>query len=70
MSTLVFIQEASRCGWLYRVIQTGVVSVSMPLQLIERAINALTVREVCELYFGTPLDHSGLLKLKQQKKTI
>ena len=64
----IHMQETGRCGWLYRVIQPGVVSVGKPLQLIERVINTLTVREVCELYFGTPFEHSGLLKLKQQKK--
>lgn len=64
----VQMQAISRCGWLYRVIQPGVVNVSKPLQLIERVTNPLTVHEVCELYFGSPLNQEGLLKLEQQNK--
>lgn len=61
-------QEISRCGWLYRVIQPGRVSVDEPLQLIERVSNPLTVREVCDLFFGDPLNREGLLRLKQQSR--
>ncbi len=64
----VDMQELSRCGWLYRVIQPGVVSIKQPLVLVEREPNAMTVREVCELFFGDPLNKDGLLKLKQQSK--
>ncbi len=61
-------QETGRCGWLYRVIQSGVVSVDYPIELIERVPNALTVREVCNVYFGDPLNQAGLIKLKQQDR--
>jgi len=64
----VDMQEVSRCGWLYRVIKPGVVSVSEPLILIERVANAMTLREVCEIFFGNPLDKIGLAKLTQQSK--
>jgi len=59
-------QEVSRCGWLYRVIKPGIVSVQEPLVLIEQVTNTMTLREVCEIYFGNPLDKVGLEKLKQQ----
>ncbi|WP_019028663.1 MOSC domain-containing protein [Colwellia piezophila] len=59
-------QEASRCGWLYRVIQPGMVSVDEPLELISRVANAMTIGEVCETFFGDPLNNEKLLTLKQQ----
>ncbi|MGY0216233.1 MOSC domain-containing protein [Endozoicomonadaceae bacterium StTr2] len=64
----VHMQDTSRCGWLYRVIQPGVVNAEQPLELIERAANAMTVREACDIYFGNPLDREGLLKLQQQTR--
>lgn len=64
----VDMQEISRCGWLYRVIQPGMVSADEPLELIERVPNAMTLREVCDVFFGDPLNNEGLLKLKQQSK--
>jgi MOSC domain-containing protein YiiM len=63
----VDMQATSYCGWLYRVIQPGMVSVNEPLKLIERASNAMTVREVCEIFFGDPLNTDKLTKLNQQK---
>ena len=64
----VFMQKIGRCGWLYRVIQPGIVNVSQPLQLIDRVENALTVHKVSHVFFNTPLDHEGLIKLKEQKR--
>ncbi|MFT5758645.1 MAG: MOSC domain-containing protein YiiM [Alteromonadaceae bacterium] len=61
-------QEISRCGWLYRVIQSGFVSVDTPLLLIERVPNAMTLHEVCSIFFGDPLDTKGLEKLKKQSR--
>ena len=64
----VDMQDISRCGWLYRVIEEGVVAVNKPLELVGREPNAMTLRAVCESFFGDPLNKDGLLKLKQQKK--
>lgn len=64
----IHMQKTSRCGWLYRVIQPGVVSVNQPLQLIERMKNPLTVREICDLFFGSPLEQNSLRQLQQQKR--
>ncbi|MRI35084.1 MOSC domain-containing protein [Endozoicomonas sp. OPT23] len=61
-------QDISRCGWLYRVIQPGLVSVDHPVALVERVPDALTIREVCDLYFGDPLNQDGLKKLGQQNR--
>lgn len=61
-------QEVSRCGWLYRVISPGFVCVHDPLMLIERVRNAMTLREVCVMFFGNPLDKIGLQQLKKQSK--
>lgn len=62
----VDMQELSRCGWLYRIIQPGIVNKKLPLVLVERVSNAMTVREACDVFFGDPLNMDGLLKLKQQ----
>lgn len=62
----VDIQEISRCGWLYRVIQPGIVSVNEPLQLITRVANAMTINDVCATFFGDPLNKAKLLTLRQQ----
>ncbi|WP_372743316.1 MOSC domain-containing protein, partial [Neptunomonas sp.] len=64
----VEMQALSLCGWLYRVIQPGVVSVNQPLVLLERVPDAMTVREICEIFFADPLNKEGLLTLKQQSK--
>ncbi|MCI2283794.1 MOSC domain-containing protein [Colwellia sp. MSW7] len=64
----VAMQDISRCGWLYRVIQPGRVSVNEPLQLIEQVPNTMTLREVCDIFFGDPLNIEGLKKLKMQNK--
>jgi len=61
-------QKINHCGWLYRVIQSGMVSVNEPLELIERAPNVMTVREVCDIFFGDPLNREKLQTLKQQTK--
>ena len=67
-SLSVDMQEVSRCGWLYRVIQPGMVSVNEPLELIARVDNAMTINAVCQAFFGEPLNKVGLLKLQQQDK--
>ncbi|WP_085296832.1 MOSC domain-containing protein [Cognaticolwellia mytili] len=59
-------QGVSRCGWLYRVIQPGTVSVDEPLKLITRVTHAMTIAEVCEIFFGDPLNYEKLRVLKQQ----
>lgn len=59
-------QKLGLCGWLYRVIQPGMVSIDEPLKLIDRAPKAMTIREVCDIFFGNPLCNVGLLQLKQQ----
>ena len=60
-------QDISRCGWLYRVIQPGLVSNDDKLTLISRPENAMTVQQVCEIFFGDPLNQTGLLALTQLK---
>lgn len=60
------IQTISRCGWLYRVIKPGKVSVEQPLELIARVDNAMSIKAVCDTYFGDPLNTEKLLLLKEQ----
>jgi MOSC domain-containing protein YiiM len=67
-SLSVDMQGISRCGWLYRVIQPGMVSVNTPLELTDRAANAMTVTAVCEAFFGDPLNNEKLLALKKQSR--
>ncbi|WP_339669978.1 MOSC domain-containing protein [Dasania marina] len=61
-------QDISRCGWLYRVIQTGLVSQEQPLQLIDRPANAMSLQQVCDSFFGDPLNPAGLKQLGQQSR--
>ncbi|WP_035024208.1 MOSC domain-containing protein [Enterovibrio calviensis] len=61
----VDMQALSRCGWLYRVIQTGTVNQQLPLVLISRPEKAMTLREVCDVFFGDPLNEEGLAKLRE-----
>lgn len=62
----VDMQDISRCGWLYRVLKTGMVSRDDTLTLIHRPDNAMTIRQVCDIFFGDPLNRSGLEALSAQ----
>lgn len=64
----VEMQANSRCGWLYRVIQQGMVNANQLLELIERVENPLTIREACDLYFAPSFDAAGLHALAQQER--
>ncbi|WP_286239141.1 MOSC domain-containing protein [Neptuniibacter halophilus] len=59
-------QRSGRCGWLYRVVKPGRVSISEPLVLIDRLAQAMTVAQVCQIYFGDPLQEQGLRQLLSQ----
>ncbi|EGU31071.1 hypothetical protein VII00023_08674 [Vibrio ichthyoenteri ATCC 700023] len=61
-------QQLSRCGWLYRVVQTGKVSAKQPLVLIERVENPLSILAICERYFADPLNVAGLEELLAQDR--
>ncbi len=63
----VDMQEISRCGWLYRVIQTGYINPEDSLILIQRPDNAMTIEQVCEIFFGDPLNQQGLEQLRELK---
>ncbi len=67
-SFAVDMQAVSRCGWLYRVIVPGMVGVHEPLALVERESQPMSLREVCAIFFGDPLNRDGLLKLEQQSR--
>jgi len=62
----VDMQAISRCGWLYRVISPGMVSVDQPLELIARVDNAMSIKAVCDIYFGDPLNTEKLQMIRQQ----
>lgn len=62
----VDMQAISRCGWLYRVITPGKVNVEQPLELIARVDNAMSIKSVCDSYFGEPLNTEKLLALRAQ----
>ncbi len=61
-------QQESRCGWLYRVIKEGSVNCKLPLFLIHREANAMTVAQTCEHFFHNPLNTTGLQLLVAQDK--
>ncbi|MDA0148975.1 MOSC domain-containing protein [Vibrio sp. LaRot3] len=64
----VDMQDISRCGWLYRVIKPGVVNSTLPLVLVERPDNAMSIKQVCDIYFADPLNPKGLQTLLAQDK--
>ncbi len=64
----VEMQAFSRCGWLYRVIQPGRVSMQDALMLVEREGNALSILQVCEWFFCDPLNEAALHRLRQQTR--
>jgi MOSC domain-containing protein YiiM len=59
----VQMQKLSLCGWLYRVIQTGIVNQSDELMLIDRPALSLSIKQVCDIYFADPLNQQGIQKL-------
>lgn len=59
----ILMQETSRCGWLYRVIKPGLISNQSSLELINRPNNAMTIKQVCDIYFGQPLNRTALESL-------
>ncbi len=61
-------QQQSRCGWLYRVLQPGDVSFDNDLVLISREKHALSVQQVCDYFFNQPLNRDGLEALLAQEK--
>jgi MOSC domain-containing protein YiiM len=61
----VEMQNISRCGWLYRVIQPGFVRNDDPLVLIQQAEKPLTIKQVCDMFFGDPLNPEHLAELEQ-----
>ena len=56
-------QQTNRCGWLYRVVQPGIVKEGASFSRIKRVDNALTIAQVCDIYFGDPLNVDGLKQL-------
>ncbi|MGI5309775.1 MOSC domain-containing protein [Rheinheimera sp. WS51] len=64
----VDMQQSGYCGWLYRIIQPGQVSINEPLILQQRLAQALSVAETCRLFFTDPLNKQHLASLRQQTK--
>lgn len=61
-------QQQSRCGWLYRVVQPGEVNPDSDLSLISRENNALSIKQVSDYFFNQPLNKEGLAALLAQNK--
>lgn len=56
-------QQTNKCGWLYRVITPGIVKQGASFKRIARVDNAMTIAQVCNSYFGDPLNKEGLTTL-------
>lgn len=56
-------QNSGRCGWLYRVIQPGLINEGAQLTLLKRVKGSLSIQEVCHLFFHQPLEKQGLEQL-------
>lgn len=64
----VEMQNSSRCGWLLRVIKPGIIAVNTPLKLIQREDNAMTIEQVCDLFFASEINVENLKLLQTQRK--
>ena len=58
-------QQRSLCGWLYRVIQPGMVDYDSTLTRVEKSAYPLSVKNVSELFFCSPLSKEGLYQLME-----
>lgn len=58
------VQDSGRCGWFYRVLKPGFVSVENPLELAERTYPSLSVAQAVAYFFHTPLEREGLQQLQ------
>ncbi|WP_249199120.1 MOSC domain-containing protein [Photobacterium sp. GJ3] len=57
-------QTTGKCGWLYRVIQTGEVSAAAPLVLIRPGEARFNVKQVLDWYFNDPMNPEKLRELQ------
>ncbi len=57
------VQDSGRCGWFYRVVEPGFVSVEDRLEQVRRDYPGLTVALAIHHYFHAPLDRAGLRQL-------
>jgi len=62
----IIMQQTTRCGWLYRVVKPGLVSKNATFKHINRVDNAMTIKQICDIYFGQPLDRVALMLLLKQ----
>jgi len=62
----IMMQQTTRCGWLYRVVKPGIVSKDATFKHINRVDNAMTIKQVCDIYFGQALDRVALMLLLKQ----
>lgn len=54
------VQDSGRCGWFYRVLQPGFVSVDDGIELVQRSYPGLTVARAVQQFYHDPLDRAGL----------
>ncbi len=55
-------QNSARCGWLYRVIQTGMMTPDASMKLIARP-GSISIKRAIEILFNQPFDREQLLFL-------
>ena len=56
-------QKLGYCGWLYRVIEEGTVTAEDQLFFMERPEQSISVQEVSDIFFNTPMDEEKLTRL-------
>ncbi len=57
------IQQRNLCGWLYRVIKPGQVRAGSELTFLSRPDSAMSISQVCGIFFHDPLNFQRLEKL-------
>ncbi|NTS75793.1 MOSC domain-containing protein [Catenovulum sp. SM1970] len=61
-------QQNHKTGWLYRVIEPGLVEPDQQLELIERPKQAMSVQQTSHAFFSTPLEQAALEALLAQSR--
>lgn len=58
------LQDSGRCGWYYRVLRPGPVSVEAPLTLVQRHYPQLSVAQLLRWFIHQPLERSALRQMQ------
>lgn len=59
------VQDSGRCGWFYRVLKPGFVSVENCFELVQRSYPSLSVAQALHHFYHFPMERAGLQQLQR-----